>query len=91
LEDESNEKKWVAKGRALLECEQGDHGLDAYVCEGWDEPNYISADHDHYPDNSCYECDSDNSDEESCVDEPCCPVYLEKFHKNKTSNAFLVL
>jgi hypothetical protein len=25
-------------------------GSDAYVCEGWDEPNYISADHGYYPD-----------------------------------------
>jgi hypothetical protein len=25
-------------------------GSDAYVCEGWDEPNYISDDHDYYPD-----------------------------------------
>jgi hypothetical protein len=25
-------------------------GSDAYVCEGWDEPNYISADHAYYPD-----------------------------------------
>jgi hypothetical protein len=25
-------------------------GSDAYVSEGWDEPNYISADHGYYPD-----------------------------------------
>jgi hypothetical protein len=25
-------------------------GSDAYVCEGWDEPNYISANHAYYPD-----------------------------------------
>jgi hypothetical protein len=25
-------------------------GSDAYVCEGWDEPNYISAYHGYYPD-----------------------------------------
>jgi hypothetical protein len=25
-------------------------GFDAYVCEGWDEPNYISVNHAYYPD-----------------------------------------
>jgi hypothetical protein len=25
-------------------------GSNAYVCEGWDEPKYISADHAYYPD-----------------------------------------
>jgi hypothetical protein len=39
-----------------------DDNSDALVCEGWDEPNYISADHGYYPDLFCYQCDS-SSDE----------------------------
>jgi hypothetical protein len=32
-------------------------GSDVYVCEGWDEPNYISADHAYYPDLSEWQSD----------------------------------
>jgi hypothetical protein len=42
--------------------------VHAYVCEGWDEQNYISADHGYYPDSRWYECNSGSSDD------PCCPV-----------------
>jgi hypothetical protein len=45
---------------------------DAYVCEVLDEPNYISADHDYYPDLSEWQSDvetpstgEDGSDERS--------------------------
>jgi hypothetical protein len=34
-------------------------GSDAYVCEGWDEPNYISADHGYYPDLSEWQSEID--------------------------------
>jgi hypothetical protein len=30
---------------------------DAYVCEGWDEPNYISSNHDYYHDLSEWQSD----------------------------------
>jgi hypothetical protein len=47
-------------------------GSDAYVCAGWDEPNYISADHAYYPDLSSWQSDvelpsdgEDGSDERS--------------------------
>jgi hypothetical protein len=46
------------------------HSSDAYVCEGWDEPNYISAGNGYYPDLS--ECQSDvdtSSDREGESDE----------------------
>jgi hypothetical protein len=32
-------------------------GSDAYVCKGWDEPNYISANHAYYPDLSEWQSD----------------------------------
>jgi hypothetical protein len=32
-------------------------GSDAYVCEGCDEPNYISANHAYYPDLSGWQSD----------------------------------
>jgi hypothetical protein len=43
---------------------------DAYVCEGWDETNYISADHGYYPDVLRWQPDPENaSDEEQAMDE----------------------
>jgi hypothetical protein len=45
-------------------------GSDAYVCEGWDEPNYISVDHGYYPDISEWQSDVDpTSDGEKGSDE----------------------
>jgi hypothetical protein len=45
-------------------------GSDAYVCEGLDEPNYISADHGYYPDISEWQSDVDPpSDGEEGSDE----------------------
>jgi hypothetical protein len=45
-------------------------GSDAYVCEGWDEPNYISADHAYYPDLSEWQSDVEPpSDGEEGLDE----------------------
>jgi hypothetical protein len=49
---------------------------DALICEGLDEPNYISADHCYYPDNSHYELDS--SDNEILVDDSCCPLVVAR-------------
>jgi hypothetical protein len=45
-------------------------GSDAYVCEGWDEPNYICADHAYYPDLSEWQSDVESpSDGEEGSDE----------------------
>jgi hypothetical protein len=47
------------------------YGSDAYVCEVWDELNYISADHGYYPDLSEFQSDVDlNSNGEEGSDEP---------------------
>jgi hypothetical protein len=63
-----------------------DDNSDAHLCKGWDKPHYISANHGNYPDNSCYECEADSSDDENCADDTCCHVYLEKIYtsRNKT-------
>jgi hypothetical protein len=43
---------------------------DAYVCDGLDEPNYISADHVYYPDLSSWQSDLEaSSDGEKGSDE----------------------
>jgi hypothetical protein len=45
-------------------------GSDAYVCEVWDEPNHISADHGYYPDLLEWQSDVDPpSDGEEGSDE----------------------
>jgi hypothetical protein len=61
-----------------LEGESTDDDSDALVCEGLDEPNYISADHCYYPDNSRYELDSSDDDVSVCIDDPCCPLVIAR-------------
>jgi hypothetical protein len=59
-----------------LEGESTDDYSDALICEGLDEPNYISADHCYYPDNNCYELG--RSDDEVLVDDPCCSLVIAR-------------
>jgi hypothetical protein len=49
--------EWMDSVFGRLEGESTDDDSDALVCEGLDEPNYISADHGYYPDISRWRSD----------------------------------
>jgi hypothetical protein len=53
LQDIDDESPDDSKSRRF-EGESDDDNFDALVCEGWYEPNYISADHGYDPDKSRY-------------------------------------
>jgi hypothetical protein len=60
-------------------------GSDDYVCEGWDEPNYIPANHAYYPDLSKWQPDVEPpSDGEEGSDERSTTT-LEKYLCNLDS------
>jgi hypothetical protein len=56
--------EWMDSVFGRLEGESTDDDSDALVCEGLDEPNYISADHGYYPDISRWQS---NNDDDSTV------------------------
>jgi hypothetical protein len=60
-DSDARDQEWLDNYFDRLEVERGTDDSDAYVCEGWDEPNYISADHAFYPDLSSWQTDPEVS------------------------------
>jgi hypothetical protein len=68
---------WYDQYFGRVEGASDDGNLDALVGEGFDEPNYIYANHGYYPSISRYQLDSERSDEESSDEDSCCTVSKE--------------
>jgi hypothetical protein len=56
-DDDTRDQEWLDQYFDKLEAEKGTDDSDAYVCEDWDQPNYISVDHAYYPDLSRWRTD----------------------------------
>jgi hypothetical protein len=61
LDSDARDQEGLDQYFDKLEAERGTDDSDAYVCETWDQPNYISADHDHFSSLSRWQPDPDTS------------------------------